>query len=257
MDRWLATERFAPILAGGAGLLWFWMELAPQRRAFPDTDDPAMGLAFINAQPTAWPLAGLALGITAVALVASVLSIRPRLAAAGDRSSQPGDAPGSNGDTIAVIGLIAAAMLFGMAAVRMSGGPVRYVQGLDQGWGEAAYLVTQFVGIQALVTGGFVLLELWIVGVAWRGARRGIIPRAVAALAIIPAFRLVGLLGPFGIEFDGVWLLTIVAMPATFAWLALVGIMIRPSAGMTTDDILVPTAAAPVEGVGQLEEANA
>src|SRR5688572_4190107 len=126
MDRWFRTERIAPIVAGFAGLAWFWAELAPQRTPYVDTDDPAQGLAFITANPTAWPLAGLALGIVAVALVATLLAMRVRLntATAGGRGR--GEASSVAVDTITVVGLFAAAMLFGMAAVRMSGGPVRY-----------------------------------------------------------------------------------------------------------------------------------
>jgi hypothetical protein len=260
MPRWFTTERVAPIIAGVAGMAWFWAELAPQSTAYPDTDDPAQGLAFITANPTAWPLAGLALGIAAVALVATILALRVRLHAGQDgprRASGADDASQVAVDTITVLGLFAAAMLFGMAAVRMSGGPVRYVQGLDQAWGEAAYLVTQFVGIQALVTGGFVVLELWLVGVAWIGARRGVIPRFVAALAVIPAARLLGIAGPFGIEFDGGWFLLILAIPATFAWIALLGATVRSPVAMSTGDILPAHRAARDADGPHLGEASA
>lgn len=261
MAGWFTTERVAPIVAGVAGLAWFWAELAPQATANNDTDNPAQGLAFITANPTAWPLAGLALGISAVALVATVLAMRARLNAAPASAARAGEGRGDGSnvgvDTVAVVGLFAAAMLFGMAAVRMSGGPVRYVQGLDQAWGEAAYLVTQFVGIQALVTGGFVLLELWLIGVAWSGARRGVIPRAVAALAVIPAFRLVGVIGPFGIEFEGAWPLLILAMPATFVWLVVTGITNRAPRSITAGDTLAPKPAARDGSGGHLGEASA
>ena len=257
MNRFLRVERLSPVIAGIAGLVWFWAELAPQSTAYPDTDNPAQGLAFITASPTAWPLAGLALGIAAVALVATMLAMRARLIAAQEEPRGRHDERRIAIDTITVVGLFAAAMLFGMAAVRMSGGPVRYVQGLDQAWGEAAYLVTQFVGIQALVTGGFVLLELWLVGFAWLGARRRVLPRVIAAMALLPAFRLVGVLGPFGIEFDGGWVLVILAMPATFAWVALLGVALRPSGDMTADDILAGSPATRAGGGGHLGEASA
>lgn len=264
MTRWLTTERVAPTVAGLAGLAWFCAELAPQATANNDTDNPAQGLAFITTNPIAWPLAGLALGIAAVALVATVLAMRARLIAVPD--SSPEAPPGSRErdershvaiDAVTVLGLFAAAMLFGMAAVRMSGGPLRYVQGLDQAWGEAAYLVTQFVGLQALVTGGFVLLELWLVGFAWLGARRGVVPRVVAALAIVPAARLLGILGPFGIEFDGAWFLLILAMPATFAWIAILGTAVRPPVALSSGDILPASRAANDEGGRHLGEASA
>lgn len=252
MPRWFAAERLAPIIAGIAGLAWFWAELAPQRAGFPDTDDPALGLQFINAHPVAWPLAGLALGIASIALIGTVLALRARLGPAPG----PGERPTVGVDAVSVVGIIAAAMLAGMAAVRMSGGPVRYVQGLDQAWGESAYLVTQLVGIQALVTGGFVLLELWIVGVAWLGVRRRVLPRAVALLAVVPAFRLISLLGPFGIEVEGLWPLLILAVPATFAWLVVLGVAIR-SNHPTATDRLAASPAAGDGGRGLLEEAPA
>lgn len=255
MMRWLAAERVAPIVAGIAGLAWFWLELAPQRAGFEDTDDPAIGLAFINAHPSAWALAGLALGITAIALVATVLALRVRLGVTSDDASKRGER-GVAVDTVSVIGFFAAAMLFGMSAVRMSGGPVRYVQGLDQAWGEAAYLVTQFVGIQALATGGLVLLDLWLVGVAWIGARRGVVPRFVALLAAVPALRLVGVLGPFGIEVEGAWALVMLAIPAAFAWLVVLGAAVPPSKRMSTDDRLASSSAAREEVGHHLGEAS-
>lgn len=253
MTRSREADRLAPIIAGLAGLGWFWAELAPQRAGFPDTDDPAMGLQFIAAHPQAWPLAGLALGIAAIALVGTVLAVRARLGGPSDAGNPRGIAV----DTISVVGFLAAAMLFGMAAVRMSGGPVRYVHGLDQAWGEAAYLVTQFVGIQALVTGGFVLLELWLIGVAWIGARRGVISRVVAVIAVLPAFRLISVLGPLGIEAEGIWPLLVIAIPATFAWLVVLGATIRSSNRMSADDRLVASSAARREGGEHLGEASA
>jgi uncharacterized membrane protein len=259
MARGFTSARIAPIVAGIAGVAWFGAELGPQISVGYDTDNPAEGLAFIAANPTAWPLAGVALGIAAVALVATVLAMRARLVTgqAAPRTDGIEDERRVAADTVTVVGLFAAAMLFGMAAVRMSGGPVRYVQGLDQAWGEAAYLVTQFVGIQALVTGGFVLLDLWLVGFAWLGLRRGVVPRVVALLAVLPASRLLGVLGPFGIEFEGGWFLLILAMPAAFVWIALLGVAVRRPVAMSTGDILRPSLAARDEGGGHLGEASA
>lgn len=257
MSRWRTSERLAPIVAGLSGIAWFWAELAPQRTTYTDTDNPAEGLAFIAANPTAWPLAGVTLGIAAIAIVVTVLAMRARLHAAADGPRGEDDASRVATDTIAVVGLIAAAMLFGMAAVRMSGGPVRYVQGLDQAWGETAYLITQFVGMQALVTGGFVLLDLWLVAIVWLGVRRRVVPRVVGALAVVPALRLLAVAGPFGLEVDGAWFLAILAIPATFVWLALLGLTIRSSAGMTTDDILSGSPATRGGGGSHLGEASA
>jgi len=212
-------DRLAPLTAGLAGLAWFWAELAPQREGFPDTDDPALGLQFVAANPTAWAVAGIALGIAAIALIPTVLAIRGRLLAAA--ASAGGRDPGV--DALTVAGLFAAALLFAMAALRLSGGPMLYVRSLHESWGETVYLITQFVGIQLLIPAGSFLLAGWIGSVAWLGARRGTIPRALAALAVLPALRVFGVLGPLGVSVDGLWFLMIAAIPAAYAWLLLLG----------------------------------
>lgn len=213
--------RAAPLLSGLAGLGWVWAELAQQRAGFPDTDDPAVSLQFLAANPGAHAVAGLWLLVASLALIATVLATSRRL-----------DVEGSLGaEYLRVVGILAGAMLVGMAFTRFAAGPVRYVQGLDQAWGEAAYLVTQFVGTQLLAVGGLLLLAIWIAGAAWLGAARDVLPRPLAALALLPAFRLVGIAGPLGFTFDGGWLLTMLAIPAAFAWLAAFGAwqLVRPS----------------------------
>lgn len=207
--------RLAPLLAGLTGLGWVWAELAQQRAGFPDTDDPAVSLAFLAANPGAHVTAGIWLVVGSLALVATVLAMHERLR--GDDREALGAA------WLRVVGLIAAAMLFGMACTRLSEGPVRYVQGLDQGWGEAAYLVTQFVGVHLFAVGGLLLLALWIAGTAWLGVRSAAVPRPLAVLALLPAVRLLGLAGPLGLDAEGLWLLSIAAIPAAFGWLAALG----------------------------------
>jgi hypothetical protein len=212
----MRAVRVAPILAGLAGLLGFWAELAPQRAGFRDTDDPAQGLLFLAAQPTAWAFVGVPFLVLSIALVVTVLSVRGRLATtdAADMTAI---------DAVSVVGLFAALMAFGFGVVRMGAGPVQYIQGLDQAWGEAAYLVTQIAGVQLLEPAGFLLLVLWIVGVAWIGFRGRVVPRILTILAIFPAFRLVGILGPFGLGLDELWIFTIAAIPAAYIWLFLLG----------------------------------
>jgi hypothetical protein len=102
---------------------------------------------------------------------------------------------------------------------------VQYVQGLDQGWGETAYLVTQFVGVQLFAVGGLALLAIWAVGVAWLGARSGVVPRAVALLAVVPGFRLLGILGVLHLQPEGLWIFYLASIPGAFAWLILLGAM--------------------------------
>lgn len=207
-----APGRLAPLVAGAAGLLWFWSELIPVQAGFEDMDSPAVGLRFIAAFPGAWTQTGVALAISAIALVATVIGMRDRLESRDDER-------GVAVRTVSVIGLFAALFLLGHAATRLAAGPLTYVQGLDQAWGEAAYLVTQFVGVQLFGVAGASLLAIWIAGVAWLGARRWVLPPGLAVLAAVPALRLLALPG-LGIL---PWFLLVLAIPAAFVWLILLG----------------------------------
>jgi hypothetical protein len=125
--------------------------------------------------------------------------------------------------TVTVLGLFAAIMLLGMACTRLAGGPLLYVRGLDQAWGESAYLVTQFVGIQLFGVGGLFLLASWIAATATIGLRRRAMSRAVAFLAVLPAVRLGSVLGLLGLQPESLWFLSIAAIPAAFLWLLVLG----------------------------------
>ena len=216
-------DRAAPVVAGLAGLGWFWAELAPQREGFPDTDDPAVSLQFLAAHPGAWTQAGLFLGIAAFALIATVLAhrrttVRPASAGAEPESVWP--------SFVAVVGVLSAAFLLGMAIVRLGGEPLLYVRRLDQAWGESAYLVTQFVGVHLVGIGGLLLLPLWIAGSSWLGARRGSVPSVLAWLSILPLLRLIlPALGWAGFSLDGLWPIYVVAIPASWFWLILLGLV--------------------------------
>lgn len=215
--RWSAA-RLAPIVAGVGGLLWFWLELAPIRAGFEDMDSPGVGLKFIAANPGVWTQTGLALAIAAIAMVATVIGMRDRLESGADGAGDRGVAV----RTISVIGLFAALFMLGHASTRLAEGPMRYVQGIEQTWGEMAYSVTQFVGVQLFGVAGASLLAMWIAGVAWLGARRGVVSRGVAILAVVPALRLVGIPG-LGDILPGAWFLLVFAIPGAFVWLILLG----------------------------------
>ena len=236
MPKLPTAERGAPIVAGLAGLAWFWLELAPQRYGFEDTDNPATGLAFVAAHPEAWQQAGVALAVMALALVVTVLAMRDRMSGLEPLAAEHATpiAPRA----VTVVGLVAAAALLGMAGVRLSGGPMLYVRGLDQAWGEMAYTVTQFVGVQLLAVGGLALLALWIVGIAWIGGRGGAVPRGVAILALLPGVRLLAIPGLAGAP-DWLWFVMLAALPAAFLWLVLLGVW-RPSPRATRIPVTSP-----------------
>jgi hypothetical protein len=219
-DRFPAA-RLAPIVAGLAGIGWFTAELAPQGAGFGDTDDPSVGLAFVAAQPTAWAFAGVFLIVASLALIVTVIALGDRIRAAAQDSN---DAPDVAVRTATVLGLLAAAFLFGHGVVRMATGPLLYVDGLDSDWGEAAYLVTQFVGVHVLAQGGVLSLTTWIVAVAWLGVRRGVLPVPLGLVAPLPGIRLLAFLSPWSLLPDGLWMFCMAAIPAAFAWLVLLGV---------------------------------
>jgi hypothetical protein len=221
MSRWFHAARLAPLLAGLAGIGWFVAELAPQGYGFADTDDPSVSLGFVAAHPTDWALAGALLIAASVALIVTVIALGDRLAAAAPDTT---GSPDVAGRTATVLGLMAAAFLFGHGVIRMGAGPLLYVYGLDAGWGETAYLVTQFVGVHLLGQGGSLLLAAWIVTLASLGVRRGIVPVPLALLAAIPGVRLLAFLGPWSVLPDELWIVFMAAVPAAFVWLVLVGV---------------------------------
>lgn len=223
-------HRAAPVVAGLAGIGWVWAELLPQREGFQDTDDPAVSLQFLAAFPGGWTQAGLLLGLAAFALLATVLLSRRDLAPASGRADEQESVWPS---FVAVTGVLASAFLLCVAIIRLGGGPLLYVRDLNQQWGEAAYLVTQFVGVHLFGVGGLLLLSIWIAGYSWLGARRGTVPSAIALLALLPLLRFIlPALGWAGFSLDGLWPIYMVAIPASWFWLILLGLVgTREAAG--------------------------
>jgi hypothetical protein len=247
MSTWLQAGRLGPIVAGLAGLGWFVAELAPQGYGFADTDDPSVSLAFVSEHPTDWALAGVLLLVASVALIVTVIVIGDRLKAGAARDATVGSDVASR--AITVLGLLAAAFLFGHGVVRMSGGPLLYVNGLDAGWGETAYLVTQFVGVHLLAQGGILLLSTWIVAAAWFGHRRRVMAAPFVLLALIPGARLLAVLGPWSLLPEGLWIFFMAAIPAAFLWLVLMGV--------SSADTLATRTARPAPRVPEASEATA
>ena len=229
----LRAGRISLIVAGLAGIGWFVAELAPQAYGFADTDDPAVSLRFVAAHPTDWATAGVLAIVTAMALIVAVISTADRLAAA--TPARPAGDGAVARRSVAVVGLVSAAFVFGHGAVRMAGSPMLYVNSLDAAWGETVYLITQFVGVHLLAQGGVLLLATWILGVAWLGTRRRVIPLPLALFALVPGLRLMSVVGPWGVLPDGLWIFFMAAIPAAFLWLVF--------AGVSSADILTGQAA--------------
>jgi hypothetical protein len=211
------------IVAGIAGLAWMWFELTPPRLGFDDTDSPGTMLAFLRAHPEVYAQAGVALLILAFGLVLGVL-------ATGDRLRSPRrDDPSLDLATrfLGVVGIGAAACLFLMGVLRLGVQPLLHVEGLDPDWAASAYLVQQFAGVHGVGQGGILLLAAWAVGVGLVGVRRGAVPRVIAILALFPALRIVGIIGPFGLlpeQLEYLWVAFMAAIPGTMVWLIFLGL---------------------------------
>ncbi len=217
MRRQSTITALALIAAGLAGIAWFWLELAPPRLGFDDTDSPEVSLRFLHAHSDVYSQAGVALFILATALLAASLLVADALAERSNRIAVR---------MLSTIGLIAAASFFLHGVLRFSAGPILYIDSLDHDWGRSAYLAVQMIGIHGFAQAGSFALCAWVVGVSIVGVRAKLVPVALALLAVLPGFRLVGLLvGPFATLPDATWIIGIAAIPGVMLWCLLLGVV--------------------------------
>ena len=238
MDRRQTTGAIALVAAGLAGIAWSWLELTPPRLGFDDTDSPEVSLRFLHAHPEVYAQSGVALFVLAAALLVATLVVAERLAARSDPLGVR---------TLTAIGLVSAACFFLHGVLRFSVEPILSIDDLDHAWGSAAYLAVQMAGIHGVAQAGTFALCVWVVGVSVLGLRARVVPMPIALLAVIPAFRITGLLvAPFVTLPDVTWILAIAAIPGVMLWCLLFGIASlrggsRASAGH-------PMTVAPIEG---------
>jgi hypothetical protein len=203
-----------------AAIAWFVLESTPQRLGFEDTDDPALMVGFIRQHPEAFVQAGALLLLMAVSLTVAVLAVRLAVE------------PRSGGVGLWVtsaFGLFAAGQFLFGGAVRVgSSGPLLHMADLQPAWGEVAYVAAQVIS-QAVLNGGILALCLWAVGLSVMGLRTKVIPVGLAALGIVPAYRIVvGILGPLGIwpDMDIGWILGIASIFGTVLWCLVLGVVL-------------------------------
>lgn len=208
----------APIVAGLAGVAWFWLELTPPRLGFDDTDSPEVSLRFLHAHPEVYGQAGAALLVLAAMLVVATFVVADALV----------ERPASIAvRSLTSIGLIAAACFFLHGVLRFSVQPILYIDSLDRDWGEAAFLAVQMAGIHGFAQAGTFALCLWVVGISILGVRAKVVPLTLGLIAAIPAFRIVGLLvGPFATLPDVLWIVGIAAIPVVMLWCVLLGVVL-------------------------------
>ena len=223
-----------------AGITWFTLELAPPNMGFEDTDSPTVSLRFLRENGQIYAQGGFTLLLMAISLTIAVLAVSDSLAARADALALR---------LTTAFGLFASAFFFMHGVLRLGVEPLLYIDGLDRDWGEAAYLAIQMIGMHGFAQAAVTASCLWVVGVALMGMRTRSFPIAVCALALVPAFRLLGVLGPLE-YFDGLpeetWFLFMVSIPGLLLWCLLLGIVLlrRALTSATTDRAVAATAAA-------------
>lgn len=212
-----AAGGIAAIVFGVTGLVWTVLQLAPVTLGFDDTDSPAVSLAYLRGHLENYLQQGLAMFVMALALTILVFAVWDLLAG---RSSSLGLR------TISTLGLVAAACFFLFGVLRYGVRPLLHIDGLDPSWGEAAYLVQQIAGVHGFAPAAIVTMCGWAIGVGVLSYRSRALPRWLALLAVIPLFRLVGILGPL-LPPDALpgelWVVFMISIPGTVVWFILLG----------------------------------
>jgi hypothetical protein len=201
-----------------AGVWLMALQIGAQAAGFQDTDDPAVQLAYLREHSENYIQQGLAQFALAIALTILVFVVMDRLS---------GRVGAVTLRTLSAFGLFGAACFFLFGVMRLSVKPLLYIDGLDHGWGEAAYLVSQIAGVHGFAQAGIVAACGYAVGMGVAGFRAGAFPRWLPVLAVIPAFRLAGILGPLGLMPDGLWIFFMLSIPGSFLWFGLLGVALR------------------------------
>lgn len=224
-----AAGGIAAIVFGLAGLVSTGLQLAQQTLGFEDTDSPAVNLAYLRDHLENYVQQGLVMFVMAVALAILVFAVWDVLA-------------GRSGSlalrTVSSIGLVAAACFFLFGVLRYGVRPLLYIDSLNPSWGESAYLVQQIAGVHGFAAAAILTMCGWAVGVGVMGYRSGALPRWLCLLALIPALRLLSILGPLlppDALPDGLWIVLVVAIPGSTVWFVLLGAVLlrrglRPTA---------------------------
>lgn len=199
--------------------LAFLLEVATRPEG-TDGDNAAESLVYLQEHGTAYALSGCCLLLAALGLLRAATAV-------------PWRTP-----FLTAVGSVAAGLWAFTGALRISSpGPIDHIQGYDENWGEAAYLVVQMAGTQGGLLAGVMLTGFWIVTgclVAWNAR---VLPRPLCLLGMValvyPLGSLIGRVVP-GIG-DAVWVLAIASLvlglPAWFlgcgAWAIATGATAR------------------------------
>ncbi|GAA3740164.1 hypothetical protein GCM10022239_14760 [Leifsonia bigeumensis] len=156
-----------------------------------DGDNPAESLDYLASYGQLYALSGLALVAGGMAVIVAALGVRRFARTAGVSLAL---------ESITVVAVLAAGFFAVAGVMRMQAvGTVPHIQGLDQQWGESAYLVVQIAGTQGLLSAGLIGLAAWLVGFVLFAWRRRV--RWPGVVGVIPALLLLLLLTDLAIPF--------------------------------------------------------
>jgi hypothetical protein len=209
---------FSMIAFALLGIAWFASELAPQVLGFENTDDPAVSLRFLRDHQEIYAQAGIVLILMGITMTVGMFTLWDLLSPRADSLALR---------STSAIGLFSAAFFLMHGVLRLSVGPLLYIDGLDRDWGEAGYLVLQMVGVHGFAQGAVFTLCTWAIGISLIGVRTRAIPLAVCVLGVIPAVRLLGLLGPLDAlpdELGFLWIFFMASIPGVMVWCLLLGV---------------------------------
>lgn len=219
----LRAGGIAVLIAGLGGIAWFALELLPPGLGFDDTDNPEVSLDYLRQFPQFYPLAGVVLFIMAIAYVVASFAVSdalaPRTSSLARRS-------------LSALGLLSAGFLFMHGVLRESVGPLLYIDGMNSGWGESAYLTLQMLGTHGFAQASLLVLCIWAVGISVAGARSNALPIWLCVLGVVTGLRLVILIaGPFltATSFDlpdFLWIGSVALIPLGMLWWLGLGVVL-------------------------------
>ena len=213
----------AVVIAGLGGMVWMMLELLPPALGFDDVDNPAVSLDYLRQYPQFYPLAGATVLIMAIANIVASFAVSDALAPRTSSITRR---------SLSALGLLTAAFLFMHGVLRESVGPLLYVDGMNTGWGESAYLTILMLGTHGFAQASLLALGFWAVGISLAGARSHTLPIWLCVLGFISGLRLVILLaGPFlttaRIDLpEFFWIGSVVLIPLGMLWWLTLGIVL-------------------------------
>ena len=211
----------AVILASIAALAWTALELVQPASGFDDTDSPTVTLQFLALHRDIWASSGIVLLLLGIAMVVATFAVADLLAVRSGSLTVR---------SVSAAGLFAAGSFFMFGVLRSGAGPVLYLQGLREDWGQSAFLVIQMMGIHGFAQAALLGFCLWAAAISLMALRSGALPRLLCVLGVIPATRIaVLMLGATGSSAslpDGLWVLAMITIPGTFAWSLILGLVL-------------------------------